>query len=136
MAMFGPPGHAYVYFNYGVHWMLNVTAHAEGDPAAILIRAAVPLNGLDAMRLNRPKAQSDQGLLSGPGKLAAAFSISAEHNGKNLFDGSSLHLEAGPSVTNVITSARIGISVAKDLPWRFIDGDHLEWVSHPKGSWA
>ena len=73
--MFGPAGRAYVYFNYGVHWMLNVTAHSQGDAAAVLIRAAQPVNGLVEMRGARSSTKSDRDLLSGPGKLAAAYGI-------------------------------------------------------------
>lgn len=132
--MFGPPGFAYVYFNYGVHWMLNVTAHPDGQAAAILIRAAEPLEGLDEMFARRPRAKKPEDLLSGPGKLAAAFDITGEDYGINLFDlNASLRIEPGKASKKILTSVRIGLAVGKgeDLPWRFVDGDALRWISRP-----
>src|SRR6185503_6309604 len=73
--MFGPPGFAYVYFTYGMHWMLNVTAQHHGIGAAVLIRAAEPLEGIQKMQDMRPKAQKIEDLLSGPTKICAAFEI-------------------------------------------------------------
>jgi DNA-3-methyladenine glycosylase len=132
MVMFGPPGHAYVYLNYGMHWMLNVVAHAPGDAAAILIRAAEPLAGLQEMRQNRP-TRRDQDLLSGPGKLTQAFGIAAAHNGRDLLSGEALRIEPGEPPATVLTGPRIGIREGKwhDVPWRFLDGDRLEWASRP-----
>ena len=132
--MFGPAGHAYVYFNYGVHWMLNVTAHPHGDAAAILVRAAEPLEGLDEMYARRPKAKTPTDLLSGPGKLAAAFGITGQDNGINLLDPKSeLRIEPGHTVKNVLSGLRIGLAEGKGerLPWRFVDGDRLAWISRP-----
>lgn len=130
--MFGPPGHAYVYFNYGVHWMLNVTAHPEHRAAAILIRAAEPLEGLEEMRVLRPRAKSPQSLLSGPGKIAAAFGITGADNGIPLFNGENeLRLDPGVRVAKIVQGPRIGIKTAQDLLWRFADAEALEWVSKP-----
>lgn len=131
--MFGPPGFAYVYFNYGVHWMLNVVAHEPGDPAALLIRAAAPLEGLDEMRANRG-VLADRDLLSGPGKLAKAFGITGVDNGINLLtedDQSLVLLPPAHRVENVLTGPRVGIAEGKwhDVPWRFIDGDATRWAS-------
>jgi DNA-3-methyladenine glycosylase len=135
MAMFGPPGHAYVYFNYGVHWMLNLVAHDHGDASAILIRAAEPISGLETFRARRPKARAETDLLSGPGKLAAAFAITGADNGIDLLDfASDLHLEPpDQGVSNVLVGTRIGLAHGKghELPWRFADGDRLQWVSRP-----
>ena len=135
MAMFGPPGHAYIYFNYGVHWMLNLVAHDHGDASAILIRAAEPLDGLETFRLRRPKAKADTDLLSGPGKLAAAFAITGTDNGTYLLDmNSELHLEPpDEGVVRVAIGTRIGLAQGKghELPWRFADVDKLKWVSRP-----
>ena len=131
--MFGRAGIAYVYFNYGVHWMLNIVAHAPEEPAAILIRAAAPIAGLDQMRQNRQVAK-DRDLLSGPGKLAKAFGITGADNGIDLLalNSTDLHiLPAEVPVTNVQATPRIGIAEGKwhDVPWRFIDGDAVGWVS-------
>ena len=129
--MFEEPGFAYVYFNYGVHWMLNVTSHEPGRAAAVLIRAAEPLEGLDQMALNRGVADP-RNLLSGPGKLAKAFGITGADNGINLFDpSSSLYLEPPRSEVAVVSTVRIGLADGKghELPWRFLDADGLRWVS-------
>lgn len=136
--MFGPPGLAYVYFTYGAHWMLNVVAHGDGDAAAILVRAAVPIAGIESMRANRPKSKCDFNLLSGPGKIAAAYSINALDYGKRLFEEESdLRLyPADTEVNNVLIGSRIGLAEGKGelLPWRFADADELAWVSKPTHS--
>jgi len=133
--MYGPAGIAYVYFNYGVHWMLNIVAHAVDDPAAILIRAAEPIAGIDQFRSSR-SVQKLAGLLSGPGKLAQAFDIDGNLNGIDLLDPSSdLHLlPALEPVTRVLKGSRIGIAKGKweDVPWRFVDDSALEWASRKK----
>ena len=132
--MFGKASHAYVYFNYGVHWMLNVVAEAEGEAAAVLIRAAEPLEGLDQMRELRPKAFKDTNLLSGPGKLAAAFNITGKDNGLNLLERrSDLHLEPATPPRRILAGTRIGLAPGKgeNHPWRFIDAEALKWVSRP-----
>jgi DNA-3-methyladenine glycosylase len=131
-AMFGEPGHAYVFFNYGVHWMLNVTAHRSGDAAAVLVRSAMPICGQAEMAANRPKARRPEDLLSGPGKLAAAFGINHGQNGWNLFDPKSdLRLESGPAPQRILETRRVGLRVGNDHQWRFTDADALRWVSSP-----
>lgn len=137
MAMFGPPGHAYVYFNYGVHWMLNLVAHEPNDAAAILIRAAEPLGGLETFHDRRPRAKTARDLLSGPGKLAAAFGITGADNALPLLnpsDPNELHLEPPDvKVQHILVGTRIGLAHGKghELPWRFADAERLEWVSRP-----
>lgn len=134
MALYAEPGKAYIYLAYGNHWMLNVVAHPPGDAAAVLVRAAQPLEGLDEMYGRRPKATRDEDLLSGPGKLASAFGITMEHNLVDLLDPSSdLHLGPGDAPTDVTTGPRIGIAFGKahDYPWRFVDAHALRWVSKP-----
>lgn len=134
--MFGPPGRAYVYFTYGAHWMLNVTALREGEAGGILIRAAEPLEGMALMRERRPKATTVQDLLSGPAKLAAAFDITGADNGIELLIGKSdLRIEAGTPVTNVLSGVRIGLAKGKgeETPWRFVDGSSVQWLSRPIG---
>jgi len=130
--MFGPPGHAYVYFNYGVHWMLNITAHSPGVAAAVLIRAAIPISGAEEMAIRRPKARRPEDLLSGPGKLAAAFGISRKQNGWNLFDTNSpLHFESGSPAQTILESPRVGLRVGVEHLWRFTEADALRWASSP-----
>lgn len=131
--LYGPPGMAYVYFNYGVHWMLNVVAHPPGDAAGILIRAAEPLEGLDEMRANRG-VMKDRDLLSGPGKLAKAFGITGADNGLDLLAAESadmILLPPSSPVTDVRVGPRVGIAEGKwhDVPWRFMDGGAMQWVS-------
>jgi len=130
--MFGPPGHSYVYFNYGMYWLLNVVARPEGEPSAILVRAALPLGGLDTMRLRRPTARSDRGLLSGPGKLCQALGITAEHSGIDLLDPSSpTRIEPGVQPARVLTTKRIGLAPGRgdEALWRFVDAEHHEWCT-------
>lgn len=135
--MFGPPGLAYVYFTYGNHWMLNVVCHEAGVAAAVLIRAAVPIEGLDRMRIRRfrdQRQQSNANLLSGPGKLCQAFGIDRMLNGQDLFSVESpIHLEPGELVSDVRVGPRIGLAkgMGDDLPWRYCDGNNLAWVSRP-----
>lgn len=133
--MFGPAGFAYVYFTYGMHWMLNVSAGPEGEGAAVLIRAAEPLAGLEEMRQLRPKAVGDHGLLSGPARLCAAFGITRTENGIDLLDASNeLHLEPGTRPPRIQHGPRIGLAPGKGerTLWRFVDADAMEWVSSPK----
>jgi len=117
--MFGPAGHAYVYFTYGMHYCLNVTADVPGTAGAVLLRALEPLAGLEIMR-----ARGDRGpehrLLSGPGKIGRAFGLTLEDNGRDFTRGR-LGLAAGSPVPDrtVARSRRIGISRAVELPYRF-----------------
>jgi DNA-3-methyladenine glycosylase len=118
-AMFGPPGHAYVYRSYGVHWCLNLVCDGEGVPSAVLVRALEPTQGLDAMRSRR--GLEDQRLLaSGPGRLCQALAITGAHDGLSLdappFE---LHERSGP--VEVVAGVRVGITRATDLPWRYAE---------------
>jgi len=133
--MFGPPGQAYVYFTYGNHWMLNVVAYPEGQAGAILVRAARPLSGAEVFRSRRPKSRQDRDLLSGPGKLAAAFGLDGTFNQMDLLNPTSeLAIELGEPVREVLTGVRIGLAPGKgdDLPWRYVDADEESWASRPR----
>lgn len=135
--MFGPPGHSYVYFNYGMYWLLNVVCGPVGRANAVLLRAAQPLNELETVRDRRPKARTDHDLMSGPGRLGQALGVTGAHTGLCLLDPSSpLRLRPGEPVERVIVGTRIGLAEGKghDLPWRLVDADALAWVSkpHPK----
>ncbi len=132
-AMFGPPGRAYVYFTYGMHWMLNVVTEPESFPAAVLIRAVEPVEGIDAIRRRR-RGRPDRELTSGPARLCAAFAIDRAINGADLVDGQELTIEVGPSpaADAIASGPRVGIDYAalqdRSAPWRFwIDGN--PWVS-------
>ena len=124
--MFGPPGHLYVYFTYGMHWCANVVCEPDGRCGAVLVRALAPLRGVEAMRADRPKARRDRDLCSGPAKLTAALGIGGGHNGADLIDPTSpvsLQHDA-PVPLRHATSGRIGIATATDRPWRwYVPGD-------------
>ena len=116
-SMFGPPGHAYVYRSYGIHWCLNLVCEEEGRAAAVLVRALEPTVGLEEMRARR--GVEDQRLLcSGPGRLCQALGVTREHDGLAL-DRPPFELHAPTSQIDVVAGARIGISRAKDAPWRY-----------------
>ncbi|MBU8933791.1 MAG: DNA-3-methyladenine glycosylase [candidate division Zixibacteria bacterium] len=118
--MFGPPGISYVYFIYGMYHCLNIVTEPEGSPAAVLLRGAEPVEGIDEMRRHSPKSKPHE-LLNGPGKFCRSFGLDRTHNGLDLVGGE-LYLEDRHEETaNVGQSNRIGISVGKELPWRFYD---------------
>lgn len=130
--MFGERGRAYVYFTYGNHWMLNVTAMPLGMAGAVLIRAAEPLEGLELMRARRARARRDEDLLSGPGKLCQGLGVDIRFNGEDLLGAASqIGLEPGPPPAQILRGTRIGLTQGLELPWRFADGDRLRWVSKP-----
>ena len=119
--MFGPPGHWYVYFTYGMHWCVNVVCGAQGSGQAVLLRAAIPLTGLQTMRARRPKARLDADLSNGPAKLAQAFAMNASMDGVDLCSADS-EVWLGTDGTKLAlarTTARVGISVGNDRLWRF-----------------
>ncbi|HUT74503.1 MAG TPA: DNA-3-methyladenine glycosylase [Armatimonadota bacterium] len=118
--MFGPPGHAYVYFIYGAHHCLNVVTREEGVAEAVLIRAVEPVAGIELMRLRRGIGD-DRNLASGPGKLTQAFGIGIMHNGADLTRGP-LRIEPGGAVTDdrIAARPRVGVKPGCDQPWRFV----------------
>lgn len=123
--MFGPPGHAYVYFTYGVHWMFNVVTGQEGEANAVLIRALEPLAGMDVMKENR-NGRSHTELTNGPAKLAQALAIDKSLNGANLCqtDGV-IWFEDAPVVhpAHICSGPRIGLGQTPEpwlsIPWRY-----------------
>jgi DNA-3-methyladenine glycosylase len=126
--MFGPPGFAYVYFTYGMHWMLNVVTEAEGFPAAVLLRALQPMEGIEKMRALRQakgRARTDQELTSGPARLTQALGVDRTFSGADLVTGGQLWLEPGDSILDdgVECGPRIGVKYAAEkdrlAPWRF-----------------
>ena len=116
-AMFGPPGHAYVYLSHGIHWCLNFVCREPGHGAGVLIRAIEPLAGLDAMRVRRG-GEDVRMLCSGPGKLCQAMAVTRAHNGLTL-TAAPFTLAAREVVPALAVGPRIGISKAVELPWRF-----------------
>jgi DNA-3-methyladenine glycosylase len=115
--MFGPPGYAYVYRSYGIHWCLNFVCEAAGSASAVLIRAIEPTQGLDRMRRRRGVAEP-RNLCSGPGKLGQALAVTRELNGFAL-DDAPFALFARTGKPDVVTGPRIGITKAVDQPWRY-----------------
>ena len=115
--MFGPPGFAYVYRSYGIHWCVNFVCEKEGSASAVLIRALQPTHGLAAMRRRRG-LHDERSLCSGPGKLTEALGITDEHNGLAL-DAAPIALHARIGKVEVVTGLRIGITKAQELPWRY-----------------
>jgi DNA-3-methyladenine glycosylase len=116
-SMFGPPGHAYVYRSYGVHWCLNLVCEEEGVAAAVLVRALEPTQGLAAMRQRRG-LEDERLLCSGPGRLCQALALTGEHDGLRL-DRRPFALAEPPAPAHVVRGPRVGISQAVELPWRY-----------------
>ncbi len=116
-AMFGQPGHAYVYRSYGIHWCLNFVCREPGHGAGVLIRALEPVAGLDLMRARRGVEAAAQ-LCSGPGKLCQALGVTRQHNGMDL-SAPPFALAPGTHGALLVEGPRIGISKAMEVPWRF-----------------
>jgi DNA-3-methyladenine glycosylase len=115
--MFGPPGYAYVYRSYGIHWCLNFVCDTPGRAEAVLIRALLPEQGLDAMR-ERRGLEAKRALCSGPGKLCQALAITRDHDGLPL-DAPPFELLARRETPSIATGPRIGITRATELTWRY-----------------
>ena len=115
--MFGPAGHAYVYRSYGLHWCLNIVCMPAGHAAAVLVRALEPTAGCEQMRQRRG-IQDKRLLCSGPGRLAQALGVSGELNGSRL-DSPPFWIIPRRTETTVVSGPRVGISKAREVPWRF-----------------
>jgi DNA-3-methyladenine glycosylase len=118
--MFGPPGHLYVYFTYGMHFCMNVVTGDDGEGSAVLLRAVEPTEGIDSMR-NRRDSPDVRSLCAGPGRLAQAYGVTRAENGMDLVTGGDLFVDQGEPIGEEILGVgrRVGISVAIDKPWRF-----------------
>ena len=131
--MYGPAGHAYVYFTYGMHWMLNFVTEAEGFPAAVLIRAILPSEGLENIAARRD-SQPPEHWTDGPAKICQALAIDGNFNGADLcMPGSTLFVEPGLPISDlsVTISPRVGLNSVpepwKSIPWRY---SVKTWLSH------
>jgi DNA-3-methyladenine glycosylase len=124
--MWGPAGHLYVYFVYGMHFCANVVGRKDGDAGAVLLRAAELTSGVELARARRKAARHDRELAQGPARLTSALGIGPQHNGADLVDaGSPVRLLTGDEVPRSLirSGPRVGVAVAADTPWRFwIDG--------------
>lgn len=126
--MFGPPGHLYVYFTYGMHWCANVVCGPEGEAAAVLLRAGEVVDGLAAARARRPAARADRELARGPARLTTALGLDGTANGTYLLDSPGpVALRPGPAPVSrrrTRSGPRVGVAGGRDTPWRFwLDGD-------------
>ncbi len=125
--MYGPPGRAYVYFTYGMHWLLNAVTSPEGTPAAVLIRSIHPVEGLGVMSENRPRLARKRGWTDGPAKLTQALAVDGDFNKMDLTDPTgNLFIEGGisPPDSAVERTSRVGLNSVpepwKSIPWRFV----------------
>lgn len=116
--MWGPPGIAYVYFTYGMHFLLNVVTEKEGVPGAVLIRALEPLKGIEIMQKNRGKKRLTE-LTTGPGKLTQAFGINGRFNRQNLTRGNLIITQENRENFEIESTSRIGIKNGLDMKLRF-----------------
>jgi DNA-3-methyladenine glycosylase len=145
--MFGPPGHVYVYFTYGMYYCANFVCGPVGRPSGILLRAGeVAADSLELARARRPSASSDRDLARGPARLAMALGLNREHNGADACDDGPITLLSGDDTVRdgdgdgdavgsgpvIRTGPRVGLSAAPDWPWRFwLDGDPTVSVYRP-----
>ena len=133
--MFGPPGHLYVYFTYGMHWCANLVCGPPGRAGAVLLRAGEVVAGVEVARERRPAARSDRDLARGPARLASALGLSRADNGADVCAlGSTMRVFRGAGIDGerITSGPRVGLARATDRPWRFwIDGDPTVSVYRP-----
>lgn len=135
--MFGPAGHLYCYFTYGMHWCANVVCGVDGVASAVLLRAGEVVEGQEAARERRPAARRDVDLARGPARLATCLALGRDTNGVDLCDpASDVRLAALPRrrLDGVVAGPRVGITVATEHAWRFwLDGDPTVSAFKPGG---
>jgi DNA-3-methyladenine glycosylase len=115
--MFGPPGHAYVYRSYGIHWCLNLVCGVDQTGSAVLLRAIEPTAGIDLMRARR-RLDDIRLLCAGPGRLCQALDVTRSHDGAAL-DAPPFALTSAPKDLPIAVGRRIGLTRAVEVPWRF-----------------
>jgi DNA-3-methyladenine glycosylase len=122
--MFGPPGHLYVYFTYGHHWMMNAVTRRRGEPSAVLLRAVEPIDGREVMVHHRGRP-GVLDLCSGPGKLTQALGVDRRLDGADLVRGSPVWVETGEpvAISDTVTGIRVGVSEGVEREWRFSERD-------------
>lgn len=123
--MFGPAGHLYVYFVYGMHFCANIVCLTDGVPGAVLLRAGEVVDGLEVARSRRPNSRADHELAKGPARLTGVLGIDRAQNGVDLTDpDSAVRIYAGDPAENIQAGPRVGVAVAMEVPWRF-------WIDSP-----
>jgi DNA-3-methyladenine glycosylase len=137
--MFGPPGGLYVYFTYGMHWCANAVCGDEGEGLAVLLRAAAPVAGVEAMFAARPKARRERDLCSGPAKLCQAFGLDRAFDGADLVAGDQgvvICDDGTPPPAHPFRTTRIGLTSGAEHPWRWcVAGDpHVSGTAAQRGS--
>lgn len=133
--MWGPAGHLYTYFTYGMHWCANVVTGEEGQGQAVLLRAAELVEGEAAVRRRRGDRVPSRDLLRGPARLAQALDLARHDGGRDLVTDDDLHLTGRVTTPSVATGPRVGVRLAADLPWRFWIAEHplvSTYRRHPK----
>ena len=133
--LFGPPGFAYVYLNYGIHYLVNAVTEADGYPGAVLIRALQPLDGLELMQKRRApdgRAIDAHDLCRGPGNLTKALGITIRDNRLDLSESTLTIEDRGIRVGTIATGPRVGIRVAVERPWRYWVEGHRAVSAHRK----
>jgi DNA-3-methyladenine glycosylase len=121
--MFGPPGHLYLYFTYGMHWAGNISCGPEGVGSGVLMRSGEVIEGIEVARSRRGRA-TDRDLARGPGRLTQALGLNPEHKGCDLLANGPVRLEPSiEEVKTIMVGPRVGVSIEADRPWRFWIGD-------------
>jgi DNA-3-methyladenine glycosylase len=135
--MFGPPGHLYCYFTYGMHWCANIVCGVDGVASAVLLRAGEVIRGADAARARRPASRTATDLARGPARLASCLALSRPHTGLDLCDAASpvvLESMRARTAGRIGQGPRVGIAHAAERPWRFwIEGDPTVSAFRPGG---
>jgi DNA-3-methyladenine glycosylase len=132
--MFGPPGHVYVYFTYGMHYCMNLVCGPPGMPTGILLRAAEITDGVELARKRRPAAKTERELARGPARLVESLGVARDDDGADICGDGPLTVHHGSRVAKELirTGPRVGLRDAPDFPWRFwIDGDPTVSVYRP-----
>lgn len=136
--MFGPAGHLYVYFTYGMHYCCNVVCGPQGRASAVLLRAGAVVDGVEVARLRRPAARTDRDLARGPARLASTLGVDRSHDGVDLLAAGSPIRLLGPLGTvptsQVASGPRVGVTAAAENPWRFWVRDEPSVSTYRRGT--
>ncbi|RJQ70525.1 DNA-3-methyladenine glycosylase [Pseudonocardiaceae bacterium YIM PH 21723] len=135
--MFGPAGHLYVYFVYGMHFCANIVCLVDGVPGAVLLRAGEIVDGLDAARVRRPRARNDAEIGKGPARLCSVLGLTRDDDGVDLTDPASrVRLIPGDPVDpeRIHTGPRVGVATAMEVPWRYWEADNPAVSTYRRGT--